>query len=289
MPMSDHDPLAVDEYIESISPRLLKASPECQPRRENRDDVVNEYAERMMAGDVFPPVRARFDGSDYYLANGYHRRAAAIVAGLETMPVRVRPGGLLDAIEDSCAANADHGVRREWGDVRRAIDRMFAVDAERGIRRSNAEIARHCGVSPPTVTKQRKLWLKPFNDTPLVTNRNGTTYLMYPAGGRPPVTATIDSPRPSIAEVVADMDRELKADFAANGHREAVAAVAGKTLMDANRHVARQRSEIGDLLHEYGAGSVRDALLEDRNLQSAWSDLIELCRGFADYLEGSGA
>ena len=36
-------------------------------------DVVKEYAECMKDGDKFPPVTVFHDGSEYWLANGFHR------------------------------------------------------------------------------------------------------------------------------------------------------------------------------------------------------------------------
>ena len=41
------------------------------------EEVVSEYAERMLAGDQFPPADAFFDGKAYYLADGFHRVEAS--------------------------------------------------------------------------------------------------------------------------------------------------------------------------------------------------------------------
>ena len=49
-----------------------------QPREAINDAVVSEYAERIAEGDSFPPVTVYYDGSDYWLADGFHRVAASM-------------------------------------------------------------------------------------------------------------------------------------------------------------------------------------------------------------------
>lgn len=39
--------------------------------------VVYDYEDQMRAGDKFPPIVVFFDGSRYWLADGFHRVAAA--------------------------------------------------------------------------------------------------------------------------------------------------------------------------------------------------------------------
>lgn len=53
-----------------------------QPRAELREDVIEDYAEAMRAGAVFPPVVVYFDGEAYWLADGFHRVKAARGAGV---------------------------------------------------------------------------------------------------------------------------------------------------------------------------------------------------------------
>lgn len=311
MPLSDHDPLAEDERIEHLPPRLLRATAECQPRLENRDEVIADYAERMLAGDAFPPVRARFDGSDYYLSNGFHRRAAAVKANVETIPVRVRPGDLLSAIEDSCAANADHGIRREPGDKKRAVLAILAVDRQRGIERGNRAVADHCGVTPQFVgkvrastkqfqpqkdasTDQSSLPDQPFranDDSPMAAAVPAFQPGGWAASGWRSFAASAGFPeaRASTTEVVLEMDPALKAAMEERGRVDAVASLVGTTVAEANRRVAQQRREIGEMIDDFGLASVRRAMAGDQSLVDAWTDLIQLCRDFADFLEGGAS
>jgi hypothetical protein len=36
-------------------------------------ETVHEYAEAMRGGDIFPPIIIFFDGTDHWLAEGFHR------------------------------------------------------------------------------------------------------------------------------------------------------------------------------------------------------------------------
>ena len=66
-----------------------------QPRAKIDLDVVAEYAERLDAGDVFPPVEVVFDGKDYWLWDGFHRYHGHARAKRKTIAV----SGLLELDE----------------------------------------------------------------------------------------------------------------------------------------------------------------------------------------------
>jgi hypothetical protein len=51
------------------------------------------------------------------------------------------------------AANRDHGLRRTNGDKKRAV--LSSLKHPNGAKKPNSEIARHVGVSVPTVSKYR--------------------------------------------------------------------------------------------------------------------------------------
>lgn len=56
------------------------------------EQAVNDYADRMHAGDTFPPLVLFHDGNQHYLADGFHRFMAAQRIGAEDFVVDVRPG-----------------------------------------------------------------------------------------------------------------------------------------------------------------------------------------------------
>jgi|SRR5882724_10328650 len=129
----------------------IKADAAAQPRASIFTDKVTEYAERMVLGDIFPPLVVFFDGRVHWLADGFHRYHAAIGAGLDDIACDIRNGASRDAILFSCGANATHGVPRTSEDKRRAVMKMLN-DAE-WVRWPQSDIARHCAVTREYVNR----------------------------------------------------------------------------------------------------------------------------------------
>jgi len=150
-----------------------------QPRAILNGNWIEEYAHDMLAGAVFPPVIVFHDGTDYWLADGFHRIAAAEAAGATAIEADVRQGTVRDAILFSVSANAAHGQRRTNEDKRRSVHRL--LDDPEWVGWSDSEIARRCGVSDKTVaalrppSDHRKSDDKPEPETRTV-QRGGTTY-----------------------------------------------------------------------------------------------------------------
>ena len=101
----------------------IRFDSDCQTRMRIDPDTVEDYALRMKDGAAFPPITVFFDGAEYWLADGFHRYAAAKVLARErgdeataTIACDIRRGGRLDAVRFALAANAAHGKRREPGD-----------------------------------------------------------------------------------------------------------------------------------------------------------------------------
>lgn len=156
-----------------------------QPRAKIDWTVVSEYAADMGDGATFPAVVVFYDGSDYWLADGFHRVEAAKSLGLVDIAAEVKQGGLDDARWYSYSANKLHGLRRSNEDKKRAVEAALAHPKARTL--TDVEIARHVGVSSHTVGNYRKAIIENFNDTPRTVTRNGTTYTMDTAniGQRP--------------------------------------------------------------------------------------------------------
>jgi hypothetical protein len=109
-----------------ISLSLVRFDADCQSRVSLDEETVTEYAYRMQEGATFPPITVFFDGSEYWLADGFHRYAAhkgvARERGDEAtaeVPAEIRQGTRLDAVRHALSANAVHGKRREPGDYRK--------------------------------------------------------------------------------------------------------------------------------------------------------------------------
>ena len=125
-----------------------------QPRAALDFEAIEDYADAMGAGAKFPPVTVFYDGEHYWLADGFHRVKAAYAAGLDTIECEVRQGTLEDAQWFSFSANKANGLRRSNDDKQRAI--KAALAHPRGAGLSDSEIARHCGVTQPTVAAWRE-------------------------------------------------------------------------------------------------------------------------------------
>jgi hypothetical protein len=125
-----------------------------QMRVEIKPEIVRDYADDMLDGAVFPPVILYHDGTDYWLADGYHRVEAARKIGIETIEADIREGRARDAILCGIGANAAHGLRRTQADKRRAIERLL-TDPEWS-RLADRKIAAFAKVDHKTVAKVRR-------------------------------------------------------------------------------------------------------------------------------------
>lgn len=117
------------------------------------EQTVKDYAEAMKAGDVFPPVSVCFDGTDYWLWDGFHRVAAACQNAQLTVLATIYQGTQKEAVLRACGANAKHGLRRTNADIRRAVERLLS-DPE-WASWSDREIARRCVCSHTLVARMR--------------------------------------------------------------------------------------------------------------------------------------
>ncbi len=125
-----------------------------QSRVSLNEAAVADYAEHIRAGGDLPPVVVFSDGSDHWLADGFHRFHAYSQAGKASIPADVRNGARRDAVLYAAGANAEHGLRRTNEDKRRAVQ-MLLDDAECA-KWSDRQIAKHCGVTQPFVSGIRK-------------------------------------------------------------------------------------------------------------------------------------
>lgn len=124
-----------------------------QSRAALNEETVAEYAEAIAAGATFPPVIVYHDGTEYWLADGFHRLAAASAAGKAEVDADVRQGDRRDAILHSVGANASHGLRRTNADKHRAVQAL--LEDEEWAQWPDTEIARRCAVGRAFVAKLR--------------------------------------------------------------------------------------------------------------------------------------
>ena len=122
-----------------------------QPRAELNQDTIAEYAEAYKSGANLPPVTLFFDGSSYWLADGFHRYNAARDAGRTTIYEEIIPGTLRDAILYSLSANSKHGLRRSNADKKKAVKTL--LDDPEWSMWPQAKIAETCGVTREYVNR----------------------------------------------------------------------------------------------------------------------------------------
>lgn len=125
-----------------------------QARVELNQETVAEYAEAYRSCAAMPPVVLFYDGTTYWLADGFHRYFGAKQAGLEEIWEEITPGTQRDAVLFSLAANARHGLRRSNADKRKAVS-VLLNDPEWSAWSSN-EIAKRCAVHHSTVDDIRR-------------------------------------------------------------------------------------------------------------------------------------
>jgi hypothetical protein len=133
---------------------LLNLDGDTQVRAAINEAVVQEYAERIQAGDKFPAVVVFFDGQHHWLGDGFHRVFAHQSAGQEDIEADIRPGSRADAVWFACSANRTHGLRRSNADKRRAATMALASPQAQGM--SDRQLAEHCGVGHVFVGMVRK-------------------------------------------------------------------------------------------------------------------------------------
>ncbi|MGR3279727.1 ParB/RepB/Spo0J family partition protein [Acaryochloris marina NIES-2412] len=145
--------LKVDNSFTMLKLSDITVDNEIQPRQQLNQEVVAEYTEAMRQGGKFPPVIVFYDGTKYWLADGFHRVQAKLSTGDCDILVELIPGTWRDALLYAVGANATHGLRRTNADKRRAVTKLLLDKKWR--EWSSREIARRCGVNHKTVDKLR--------------------------------------------------------------------------------------------------------------------------------------
>ena len=175
---ANYTPITKDGYL---ALNLISTDGGTQSRAKLNDATTLEYAEAMDAGAQFPPVLVFYDGEESWLADGFHRVAAAKRLEWTDIAVETRSGTRRDAVLFSVGANAAHGLRRTNADKRRAVETLLR-DEEWGAW-PDKKIAATAAVSREYIVRLRKKLIEEgelscdrSQDSQRVAERNGTTY-----------------------------------------------------------------------------------------------------------------
>lgn len=148
--------------------------------------TVEEYAEAMREGAVFPPVVAFNDGQgNLWLADGFHRLEAAIRCSMEYIQADIRNGQFIDALKYALGCNKSHGLRRTNEDKKRALEMAWDRRIELfGGEPSHNLLAEVCGVSVTMARNFREALQPCFKNKvekiqmPKRVGANGKTYTL---------------------------------------------------------------------------------------------------------------
>jgi hypothetical protein len=124
-----------------------------QMRAKIDDATVSEYADVLQEGASLPPAVVFFDGTSYWLGDGFHRYHGSRKAGIGTLYCEIRKGTVRDAILYAAGANSEHGLKRTNADKRKAVEALLR-DKEWSSK-SDSWIASQCRVSHTFVAKLR--------------------------------------------------------------------------------------------------------------------------------------
>lgn len=139
--------------VKQLAVESLRIDGGTQLREKIDQATVDEYRSGWVNEVKFPALVVFFDGTDYWLADGFHRFHGASAACVPTVPCDVRTGTQRDAILFAAGANQTNGLRRSNEDKRKAVKTLLA-DKEWG-KRSDRWIAEAAGVSNEFVSQQR--------------------------------------------------------------------------------------------------------------------------------------
>lgn len=136
---------------QEISLDLIDVYGGTQTRVKTDDEAIASYADEMANGVVFPPISVYFDGTTYWLADGFHRYLAAKRNNLPAIKAEVQAGGRTDALRHALGANATNGVYRNNADKRNAVE----IALEEWSELANPVLAEICKVSVDLVRRCR--------------------------------------------------------------------------------------------------------------------------------------
>jgi ParB-like chromosome segregation protein Spo0J len=134
-----------------IQIKAIRTDGGTQVRAELVQSQVDEYASQMREGDQFPPLDVFHDGSEYWLADGFHRYFAQKANAEMEVECTVHQGTIRDALWFAIAANNNRGLDLTYKERRANAEKLLRDDVWGQLRYS--EIARHVGLSKMTLSR----------------------------------------------------------------------------------------------------------------------------------------
>ena len=210
-------------------------------------ESVDEYALAMADGAQFPPVDVFHDGSQYILADGFHRVMSAKRNGCEDILATIHEGSTRDALRFALSANSSHGLKRTNADKRRSV--VLALSEWPDL--SDRSIADLCAVSQPLVGAMRSeviTVITSHEPPPTRTGRDGKSYRAKKEKKKKSPTCTeetevveIEDKLPEPETAVDDVDESAMENDIKNIIAEASPALLGRIIVYAREAINRRR------------------------------------------------
>jgi len=124
---------------------LLKIDGDTQCRVKINEEVIADYADIISQsnGDwPFGPIDVFHDGTDYFVADGFHRTLAANRVKRGSIPSFIHKGSAYDAKIFGMTANDKHGLRMSRADKRACVEWLL----DNGGKMTQKDIAAKAGV-----------------------------------------------------------------------------------------------------------------------------------------------
>jgi len=241
----------------------IRIDGDTQMREVIDQSTVYRYVDDMKNGDIFPKMATYFDGSTYWLVDGFHRYHAYKLMGVKDIEIDYKPGTLEEARNYACGANDKHGLPRSNADKRKAVLSAIANPLNEGL--SNYEIAKICKVSQPFVASVRDPEAKKRQDEnrqKSASKKAKDTNQISKSEDQAPANTNQISSEPNPQDGSTPDDDELKANELA--HQADVEAM--HKLLDADDALATAHEEIKRLNHLNAQLKIRiDALMVEKN------------------------
>jgi len=186
--------------------------------------TVYKYLEDMKEGNIFPALETVFDGSTYWLTDGFHRYHAYKLLGVKEVQTEYIPGTLQDAKERALKANSKHGKPLTIEDRRNKIKMALEMDGVN--EKSNYEIAKMCDVSQSFVAAERdpevkrkqqlnneKRILKKAKQIEELSKNTSATSIQEPSDPKPMTGHEPDEDELKSSEVALQADLEMLSKF----------------------------------------------------------------------------
>ena len=139
----------MNRTLKEVDINAIRIDGDTQSRVEMDTNWIQDIVNNIKNDIEYDPVETRFDGTHYWLSDGFHRYLGYKQLGVKKIKTAYLPGTQYDAQVDSYGANAKHGRPRTRADKEKSVISAKANPLLKD--KSNYEIAKICVVSQPFV------------------------------------------------------------------------------------------------------------------------------------------